>query len=72
MTAEVEFLCHVNIDLQAGIYGTEMGNEVYKKTLFCLRFSPKILYFTKNSLYEKPLFSQEPAREPVHLKHLFR
>ena len=28
----------------------------------CLKFSPKNLYFTKTSLYEKPLFSKEPAR----------
>ena len=33
-----------------------------KKPLFCLKFSPKNLYFTKNSLYKKPLFSNEPAR----------
>ena len=33
-----------------------------KKPLFCLKSSPKNLYFTKNSLYEKPLFSKETAR----------
>ena len=33
-----------------------------KKTLFCLKFSPKNLYYTKNSLLKKPLFSEEPAR----------
>ena len=36
-----------------------------KKPLFCLKFSPRNLYFTKNSLYEKPLFLKEPARGPV-------
>ena len=30
-TAKVELSCHMNIDLQAGIYGTEIGNEVCKK-----------------------------------------
>ena len=27
-TAEVELSCHLNIDLQAGIYGTQIGNKV--------------------------------------------
>ena len=27
-TAKVELSCHINIDRQAGIYGTEIGNEV--------------------------------------------
>ena len=27
-TTEVELLCHLNTDLQAGIYGTEIGNKV--------------------------------------------
>ena len=27
-TADVELSCHMNIDLQAGIYGTEIGNEL--------------------------------------------
>ena len=39
-----------------------------KKTLFCLKFSPKNLYYTKNNLLRKPLFSKEPARGPVGLK----
>ena len=60
--------CHMNIDLQAGIYGTEIGNKVWKKNLFCLKFSPKKLYLTKNSLLKKPLFSKEPARGPDHGK----
>ena len=36
-----------------------------KKPLFCLKFSPKNLYYTKNSHYEKPLFLKEPARGPA-------
>ena len=47
-TAKVEMLWHMNIDLQPGIYGTEIGNKVWKKNLFCLKFSPKNLYITKN------------------------
>ena len=41
---------------------------VEKKTLFCLKFRLKNLYFIKNSLYEKPLFSKEPASGPGSLK----
>ena len=37
-----------------------------KKPSLCLNFSPKKLYFTKNSLYEKPTFSKEPARACKH------
>ena len=58
----------MNIDLQPGIYGTEIGNKMWKKKLFSLKFSPKNLYFTKNSLSEKPLFSKEPARGAVIYK----
>ena len=35
-----------------------------EKTL-CLKFSPKNLYFTKNSLVKKSLFSKLPARGPA-------
>ena len=63
-TAEVELSCHMNIDFQAGIYGTEIGNKVLKKRLFSLTFSPKNLYFTKNSLLKKTIFSKEPASVP--------
>ena len=47
-TDEVELSCRMNIDLQVGIYVKEIGNELWKKTLFCLKFSPK-----------KPLFYQK-------------
>ena len=57
----------MNIDLEAGIYGTEIGNKILKKTLFCLKFSLKKLYFTKNNLLKKPLFSKEPARGPAYI-----
>ena len=39
-----------------------------KKPLFCLKFSLKKLYFIKNSLLKKPLFSKEPARGPALVK----
>ena len=48
-----------------------------KKPLFCLKFSPKNLYFTKNSLLKRPLFSKEPARglfdgvEVVNINNLY-
>ena len=67
-TAKVGLSCHMNIYLQAGIYGTEIGSKVCKKPLFCLKSSPKknfiFGYFTKNSLLKKPLFSKEPAGGP--------
>ena len=32
--SQVELSFHMNIDLQAGIYGTEIGNKVWKKLNF--------------------------------------
>ena len=54
----------MNSDLQTGIYVTEIGKEVWKKTLFCLKFGPKNFYVTQNSLLKEPLFSKDPARGP--------
>ena len=61
-TAEAELSCHINIDLQAGFYCTEIGNKCEKKTF--TEKPKKNLYFTKKSLLKKPLFSKEPARGP--------
>ena len=61
-TAEAELSCHINIDLQAGFYCTEIGNKCEKKTL--LKNLKQKLNFTKTSLLKKPLFSKEPARGP--------
>ena len=44
----------------------KLETKCEKKTLFCLKLSPKNLYFTKNSLLKKPLFSKELARWPVN------
>ena len=33
-TAEVELSFHMSIDHQAGIYGLEIGNEVFKKNIY--------------------------------------
>ena len=33
-TAKIELSYHMNIDLQAGIYDTKTGNEVWKITNF--------------------------------------
>ena len=35
-----------------------------KCSLFCINFILKNLYLAENSLYKKPLFLREPAREP--------
>ena len=48
----------------------ESGNAERKLTQFCslclLKICQKNLYLTKNSLYKKPLFSKDPARDPGH------
>ena len=46
----------------------KLETKCEKKKKICLKFSPKNLYFTKNSLLKKPLFSKEPARGPGHGK----
>ena len=56
-TAKVELSCHMNTDLQTGINGTEIENEVLKKNIILFKkFSLKNLYFTKNSLLKNLYF----------------
>ena len=57
-TAKVELSWHMNIDLQPGIYGTEIGNKVWKKPLFCLKFSPKNFILLKIAFMKTPFFQK--------------
>ena len=47
-TAKVGLSCHMNIDFQADIYGTEIGSEVWQKPLIFFKIQSK-----------KPLFYQK-------------
>ena len=62
-TAEVELSCHMTWLMTQK---SETRCEKKNNPLFCLKCCPKKLYFTKNSLLQRPLFSKEPARGPVH------